>query len=287
MTFVLFTDNLADLDVPAACRAAREAGFDGLDLTLRPGGHVRPEDAEAGLAEARRAADAAGATLPMVSTAIADADSPHAEAIFAAAAHYGARRLKLGYWDYRPFGTLARQIDECRARLERIIPLGRRYHVRPCVHCHSGRYVASGGPLLYLVLRDFDPADVGAYVDPMHMTIEGGRNVWELGLDLLAPWVALVGVKNFRWLPADRDAAGQRRWRWEYCPLADGMAPLPEFFAHLDRLKYDGIVSLHSEYKGESSFRRLTTPELLEQSAADLAFAKKLAASRHPGEASR
>ena len=278
MRYVLFTDNLADLNLSAACRAAKAAGFDGLDLTLRPGGHVPPENAEVGLAAAKREADAAGVSIPMVSTAITDVDSPHAEAVFAAAAHYGARFLKLGYWEYRPFGTLAAQIDDARARLGRLIGLGRKYQVLPCVHCHSGRFVASGGPLLYLVLKDFAPGEVGAYVDPMHMTIEGGRSVWELGLDLLAPWVSLVGVKNFRWLPAGRDAHGQRRYRWEYCPLADGMAPLPEFMAYLRGMKYDGVVSLHSEYKGETSFERLDTPALLEQSAADLRYLKGLTA---------
>ena len=274
--FVLFTDNIADLTVAQACAAAKAAGFDGLDLTLRPGGHVRPEDAERGLAEARRIADDAGVTIPMVTTGITDTDSPYAEAIFAAAAHYGARKLKLGYWPYRPFGTLALQIDECRARLERLVRLGDRYKVLPCVHPHSGRNVASSGPLLYLVLKGFGPGDVGAYVDPMHMTIEGGVAGWELGLDLVAPWVALLGVKNYRWLAADRDARGQQRYRWEYVPLEDGQAPLFEILSYLQLLKFDGIASLHSEYKGESSFRRLSTPELLEQSAADLRYLKKL-----------
>ncbi len=276
MQFVLFTDNLADLTIPQACTEAKKAGFDGLDLTLRPGGHVLPEHAEMGLAEAKRMADSLGATIPMISTGVTDIDSPHAEAIFAAAAHYGARRLKLGYWDYQPFGTAAKQIDQARGKLDRVIKLGRKYHVLPCVHCHSGRFVASGGPLLSLILKDFDPRDVGAYVDPMHMSIEGGRSVWEIGLDLLAPWIALAGIKNYRWLPAARDERGQQRFRWEYCPLADGQAPLPEFLDYLKRLNYDGIISLHSEYKGESSFRRLTTPELLAQSARDLAYVKRL-----------
>jgi sugar phosphate isomerase/epimerase len=116
----------------------------------------------------------------------------------------------------------------------------------------------------------------GAYVDPMHMAIEGGHADWEMGLDLVAPWLALMGIKNFRWLPAERDAHGQRCWRWEYCPLADGQAPLPEFVCYLKRLGYNGIISLHSEYKGETSFRRLCTPELLDQSATDLRYLRSL-----------
>jgi sugar phosphate isomerase/epimerase len=276
MKFVLFSDNLADLCVAGACERARAAGFDGVDLTVRPGGHVPPEAAEVGLAEARRAADAAGLVIPMISTAVTDVDSPHAEAIFAAAAHYGARLIKLGYWEYRPFGTLAAQIEQARRKLRRVVELARKYHVLPCVHCHSGRFVAAGGPLLYEVIRGFAPSEVGAYVDPMHMTIEGGRSGWEMGLDLVAPWLALVGMKNFRWLPAGRDRRGQARWRWEYCPLAEGQAPLPEFMDYLRTLKYDGVASLHSEYKGETSFRRLNTPELLAQSAADLRYLKTL-----------
>ncbi len=278
MQFVLFTDNLADLSVEQACRAAKQAGFDGLDLTLRPGGHVLPENAEMGLAEARRIADAEGVTVPMISTGVVDIDSPHAEAIIAAAAHYGARQVKLGYWPYEPFGSLSVQLDEARKKLERVARLAAKYHVLPCVHCHSGRLIAAGGPMLYLVLKGFAPGEVGAYIDPMHMTIEGGVSCWELGLDLLAPWIALVGVKNFRWYAAERDARGQQRFNWQYVPLADGQAPLPEFMGYLRQLKYDGVVSLHSEYKGASSFRRLSTPELVAQSAADLKFLTTLLA---------
>ncbi len=58
--------------------------------------------------------------------------------------------------------------------------------------------------------------------------------------------------------------------------MGEGQAPLPEFFGYLKRLAYDEVISLHSEYKGETSFRRLGTPELLEQSAADLRFVKAL-----------
>lgn len=270
MQFVLFTDNLSSLSITEVCKEAKQAGFDGLDLTLRPGGHVPPENAEMGLAEAKRIADEVGVSIPMVTTAVTDVDNPHAEQIFASAAHYGARRLKLGYWHYEPFGTIRKQLGAARGRLERLAKLGEKYHVLPCVHCHSGRVLANGGPMLYLILKDFEPGKVGAYVDPMHMTAEGGIAGWEMGLDLLAPWIALVGVKNFRWKESGRDPKGQAKFSAEYVPLQDGQAPLPEFMGYLKALKYDGVVSLHSEYKG------IGVRELLDQSAKDLVYFKSI-----------
>ena len=276
MQFVLFTDNLADLGIREVCRAAKKAGFDGLDLTLRRGGHVLPENAEKGLAEAHEIADAEGVAIPMVSTGVTAADAPFAEDVLAAA-HVRMQSIKLGYWRYQPFGTLAKQLDEARKQLEGIVELASRYQVRPCVHIHSGP-ILSNGPLLYLLLKDFSPDDVGAYVDPMHMSYEGGNSGWEMALDLLAPWIALVGVKNYTIVPTERDSFGQQRFQAKYVPLADGIAPLPQFFQRLKQIGYDGIVSLHSEYKGRGSFRKLTTPELLEQSAADLRYLKQVLA---------
>lgn len=266
MQLVLFTDNLADLKLPEVCAQAKHAGFDGLDLTLRPGGHVLPENAEVGLSEAKRIADAAGVTIPMITTALTDVDSPHAESIFAAAAHYGATRLKLGYWRYEPFGTLAKQLDDAHGKLERLARLGEKYNVLPCVHIHSGKVLACSGAIAYLILREFKPGRVGAYVDPMHMCVEGGLAGWEMGLDLLAPWVALVGVKNFKWFEKGRDDKGQARFEVDYVPLQDGQAPLPQFVARLKQLKYDGVYSFHSEYK------HVTVQQTLEMSKKDLAY---------------
>src|SRR5687768_3697047 len=151
MQFVLFTDNLADLSVRAACRAAKGAGFDGLDLTLRAGGHVDPAKAQAGLAEAHAIADEEHVTIAMVSTAITDVDSPHAEAVVSAA-HHRIRNFKLGYWRYEGFGNLTKQLNDARRKLERLVQLCTRYGIRPCVHIHSGP-ILSNGPLLYLLLK--------------------------------------------------------------------------------------------------------------------------------------
>ena len=276
MKYALFTDNLADMKIEQVCREVRKRGFDGLDLTLRPGGHVLPKNAEMGLAHAHQVAMREKVEILMASTGINGTDSPFARDVIASCAHYGVRQIKLGYWRYQPFGSLLKQIDTARRKLEGHIKLTSRFGIQPCVHVHSGRILANGGSILYLILKDFDPKTVGAYVDPMHMTVEGGLSGWEMGLDLVAPWVSLVGIKNFQWKPKGRDDHGQARFRTVYVPLADGQAPLPNFVARLKELKYDGTVSLHSEYKGGSSFRSLTSVELLDQSAVDLKYFKRI-----------
>jgi sugar phosphate isomerase/epimerase len=134
--------------------------------------------------------------------------------------------------------------------------------------------VLSNGPLLYTLLKDYSPADVGAYLDVMHMTLEGGRSGWEMTLDMVAPWVAVVGIKDFVFRPTERDAHGQQRFQTEFVAVGDGMAPFPEFFARLKQIRFDGIVSFHAEYKKPP--RPLTTPQLLEQSTKDLQFLKRL-----------
>lgn len=261
--FVLFTDNLADLSLQEACRAARGAGFDGVDLTVRPGGHVLPENADKGLLEARRIADGEGVSIPMISTAVNDTDSPFAATIFDRAAEIGVERIKLGYWRYEPFGTAADQFQEARRKLERIVTGIVKSGPVPCVHVHSGNNLANGGAMVYLLLKDFQPTEAGAYVDPMHMSVEGGLSGWEIGLDLVAPWLALVGLKNYRWKETKGGEGQMARYSTEYVPLAEGMAPVDRFAARLQELGYTGIYSFHSEYKGGSSFRSLTTPELL------------------------
>src|SRR5687768_5304447 len=95
MQWVMFSKHLAPLSVPEAGAAVRELGFDGLDLTVRPGGHVLPENVKEALPAAVTALRDMGLTIPMITTGIVDAEESHADAIFATAAACGIRRLKL------------------------------------------------------------------------------------------------------------------------------------------------------------------------------------------------
>jgi sugar phosphate isomerase/epimerase len=273
--FCAFTESFQSWPIPKVCEKFREIGLDGLDLTVRPGGHIPPEKAAKELPPAAKAAKENDVRILMLTTNITDADK-HAEEILAACGELGIDRVKLGYYRYEGFGDLLKQIDESRAKIERVAKLAQKHNVLPCVHIHSGATIPGNGPAAYLLLRDFKPAEVGAYVDPMHMTIEGGSDGWRQGLDLLAPWISLSSMKNCIWVSQGRDKHGQELWAARKCPVADGIAPIPDFIGILQKIGYHGLYSMHSEYQGGGSWKSLSVDECLDQTKADFDYVKGL-----------
>lgn len=274
MQFVMFSKMLQEFSVGEAARRIKGLGFDGVDLTVRPKGHVLPENVGRDLPAAIGAIHAHGLIVPMATTAITRATDPHAEAVVEAAAGQGTRLLKLGYWNAVK-GKLRDAIDGARVALDGLERLAEKHQVTFGIHNHRGPgYVNCQPAVIVELLRGRDPNRIAAYFDAGHAAVEGGSGGWRQNLELLAPRIRMIAVKDFGW----KSAPGKVKavWESEYLPLKDGLVAWPEVFDALARLKFEGPVSLHSEYQGAHSWRSLTTPELIEQTALDLAFVKSL-----------
>jgi len=275
----MFSKHLAPLSVEDAAKTVADIGFEGLDLTVRPGGHVEPENVREQLPAAVEAVRALGLDIPMITTSIVSAQDAHADAIFATAAACGIHDLKLGYWQYEGFGSVRRQMEEIKDALDGIAELASRHGVRANLHIHSGDFMTADAAVVWQFLVGRDPDVIGAYIDPGHMAVEGGAAGWRIGMDLLTPWINIVAIKDMAWEHSFDEALGKERWRTRMVPLTQGLVPWPEVFAHLDDIGFDGTVSLHSEYQGSHSWRDLTLDELLAQTREDLAYIKGVIAS--------
>lgn len=273
---VMFSKHLGALPVSKAGQAMKELGFQGVDLTVRPGGHVLPESAATALPDAVRRLKEIGMEVPMITTGIVSAADRCTEPIMAAAAAQHIREVKLGYWSYRPFGMLQAQMDAARKAMDGIEALARKHGVRASIHIHSGDYLSAEAGNVHLLLEDRDPHHAGAYLDPGHMTLEGGAGGWKQGIDLLQHYISMVAVKSYGFFP-ERDAArGETRWEHRIVPLREGTVRWREVFACLKQLGWDGIVSFHSEYQGRDSFKDLTTDEVIAQTRDDLAYLRPI-----------
>lgn len=270
----VFTKSFQDRPIPEVCRIFKQIGAKGLDLTVRPGGHIDPQNVVQELPQASQAAKEAGVKIFFLTTAITDPDET-ARKLLATASDLGITRIKLGYYRYKNFGKMAQEMDAVKKRLAAVTKMAKPFGVLPCVHIHSGNSIPSHGTHLYELIKDFSPEEIGAYVDPQHMTKEGGVDGWRQGLDLLGPWIALSSMKNFAWERTERDKHGQQLWRTINVPVADGVCPVPEYLAALHKLGYQGVISMHSEYKGKHSFKQLDTDGCIAQTKQDIQFVRQ------------
>lgn len=275
----MFSKMLGVFPIDKAGDIIADLGFVGVDLTVRPGGHVLPENVRVDLPKAVKTLAERNLAVPMITTAVTDASEPYAEDIFAVASECGIPRLKLGYWAYHGFGTIHSQLDQMRKQLEGIAKLARKYLVLPAVHIHSGDYLSANPATLYDVIHNFDPKEIGAYIDPGHMTAEGGISCWRQGIDLLQKYISMVAVKSFGWFKEVDESTGEAVWHAKLVPLKDGTVRWRQVFQCLKQIGFDGPVSVHSEYQGSHSWRDLTVEQLIEQTREDLAYLKSAAAS--------
>lgn len=269
MELVMFSKMLkrtGGLSVDEAGERIADLGFDGVDLAVRPGGHVEPEDTVDRLPEAIATLEGKGLSVPMITTGITSADEEHTKEIFATAEAEGIDYLKLGYWRYDGLGSIHDGLDAMREDLAGIRELGASYDVTPAVHTHSGPFLSANPAFLWETLREGDPDELGIYIDPGHLTLEGGRSVRDMNLDLVGEYVAMVSVKDVGWV-----REGSDEWDNVMLPLGEGMVPWSSVFDDLRALGFDGPVSVHSEY-GD-----LDLDALVEQTGADLAYLCRVA----------
>ena len=220
MKFMMFVKHLQSLPIEQAAAGMRELGFAGMDLTVRPSGIVKPADVRKELGRVVRVVATHGLRVPLITTDVLRADDD-AIAIFETAADLGIGEIKLGYHKYTVFGTFRQTLDQMRRDLDAVENLAKRLKIRANLHIHSGDHMTAQAAIVWDLIRDRDPAAIGAYVDPGHMFTEGGRDVWRQGLDLLGDRIALVSVKDVAWAPvAGSDPNKPRHGKFRWCRLA-------------------------------------------------------------------
>lgn len=280
MDLCVFAKHLQAWPLEACADRVRAAGFDGLDLTVRPGGYVEPGDGlEPRLAAAVDRVRAAGLKIPLITTGITSATDSAAAMTMHAAAALGINELKLHYWPWDGRRPLVDAVEEANRELDGLEKLALAAGVRINLHNHSGDFVTHSAAAMERLLNGRDPKAVGAYLDPAHFTLEGGLAGWRSSLTTLAPRATLLAVKDFRWVEGPTGSTGPQERRW--VPVGEGNVRLAEAIAVMLDSGFNGPVSIHAEYQGRWSWRELDAQAVLDQAVADRnAFLRALESAR-------
>lgn len=268
-TICFFSKHLPDLNYPELAKALKDFGFPGVDLTVRPKGHVLPENAERDLPKAVEALRAEGIAIPMITTGLTSASDPAARPTLYTAAKLGVPLYKLGYYRYGDLTRLDETLGRIKREVEGLAAMGRHAGIQGGFHTHSGSTVGAVMWDNWWIQRDVDPKWMSYYFDPCHATIEGGSWGWKVGYHRLADRITMVSIKDFYWEKHNGE------WKIRMCPLGEGMVRFAEFFKMLAADRFAGPLSLHFEYEIEGSTEAARHEKTMAAIAKDLAFVQK------------
>ena len=239
---LFFSKHLPDLGWRDLGSAVRQAGFDGVDLTVRRGGHVLPPTVTEDLPRAVAAIRDAGSTVMMLTTEITQPGDATAGPVLQAARACDVRRLKAGYYRYA-FADVKRELAEATDAFRGLVGMAAKAGVLLAYHNHSG-YI--GGPVwdALQMIQGLPAEATGLYFDVRHATVEGGEAGWRVALQRAVPHLRMLAVKDFYW-----EKRPDGRWRVVDCPLGEGMVDWKTFAAEIRAAGYSGPISLHLEYE--------------------------------------
>ncbi|WP_158977046.1 sugar phosphate isomerase/epimerase [Cellulophaga sp. L1A9] len=269
----LFSKHLQFLKYTEMSEAALDMGFNGLDITVRKGGHVAPENVATDLPKVAKAMRAVGLSTTLITTNITDATAPETYNILETASTLGFNNYRMGWLEYPETISIPESIENFILQFEQLEILNKKLNITGSYQNHAGIHV--GAPIwdIYQIIKDRNPEFIASQYDIRHAVVEGGTN-WPLGLRLLHKHIKCIVIKDFKW--------GQENGVWTpiNVPLGEGMVDFKSYFLLLKKYGLTNIpISLHCEYDlggAEHGKKEITLPktEVFKRIKKDLDFLK-------------
>jgi L-ribulose-5-phosphate 3-epimerase len=239
----LFSGSVQGLEYSELPLIAKQMGFDGVDLTVRPGGHVEPRLSNVDLVRAIEEVRGPGLEVPVITTALTTPFDPTVLPVVAIAGHTQVNLFIAGF--FRP------QNPNYKRDIGGLISVGSRYGMAIALHNYTAEDAGETSWDAVELVAGFDPKWSSLYFDPIH-----ARDQWEGELKRNLPRLRAVALKDFQLVE------GQAK----PCPLGQGIVDWPKFFGILAQAKYYGPLSLRMTYHPKDEVASLTK---------DCAFAHK------------
>lgn len=271
----VFSKHIQWLEYGPMAEAAADIGFTGIDLTVRPKGHVLPENVKRDLPKAVKAIQKNGLEAVMMTTAISDPDDPATEAILKTAADLGIRYYRMGWIPYEKGISLGENLSSIKNRLEKLAKLNEEAGIKGAYQNHAGDKFGAALWDLAQILDEMDTQWIGCQYDIRHGKVEGA-NTWPITLQRIGKYINTLDIKDFVWEETDKG------FRVKNVPLGEGIVDFNSYLGMISEMKIQAPFSIHYEYDlggaehGQRENLKLSPEEIFAAMRKDLKFFKKL-----------
>jgi sugar phosphate isomerase/epimerase len=237
----VFSKHLQFLNYQDMAEVAAEIGFDGVDLTVRPRGHVLPERVESDLPKAVEAIRKTGLAHTMMTTAVENAANSTDKKLLETASKVGIEFYRMNWLSYPDKKNIPDAITGFQQTIKDLGELNKKLKITGCYQNHSGDRAGASIWELWDMVQKADHQYTGVQYDIRHAVVEGGLS-WRNGLRLIQPHIKILALKDFVWEKKNGNYVVQN------VPLGDGMVDFKTYFSLLKEYNINVPVSLHYEY---------------------------------------
>jgi L-ribulose-5-phosphate 3-epimerase len=237
----VFSKHLQFLNYQDMADVAKEIGFDGIDLTVRPKGHVLPERVENDLPKAVEAIRKAGLAHSMMTTGVQNAANATDRKLLETAAKAGIEFYRMNWLPYPENKSIPEAIVLFQETIRELSLLNKKLGITGAYQNHSGMRAGASIWELWDMVQKAEKSHMGVQYDIRHAVVEGGLS-WKNGLKLIRPDIKFLAMKDFVW--AKKNGA----YIVQDVPLGEGMVDFKTYFALLKEYSVNVPVSLHFEY---------------------------------------
>lgn len=237
----IFSKHLQFLNYKNMCEAAKEMGFDGIDLTVRPKGHVLPENVTQDLPSATETMRSFDLLPHLLTTSVSDANNELDRRVVEVASQLGYKFYRTGWFKYGKEIDIQESLKIFQEKIQGLSMLNTSLGISGSYQNHSGHYLGASVWDLDKLLEGILPNQIGCQYDIMHSHVEGGKN-WEIDFRLIKDHINTLVVKDFKWGKVNG------KWKPINTQLGEGMVNFKEYFSLLKKYKINVPISLHCEY---------------------------------------
>lgn len=243
-------------------------GADGLELPVRPGYPVSPENMMDELPRAARELERYGQRIYSVA---ASADEETIAACGAAGVPIirVCERVDLG------LGYMA-SVRSIQERYMELLPALKRHNVTIGVQNHCNKFVGSAIGVMHLI-EAFDPAQIAAVLDVAHCGLSGEPE--DMAMDIVWSHLCMVNLKSAFRMRINGPEAEEAEWRIYWTSGRHGYVSWRKTARLLRERGFTGPVCLTAEYSDPSTGGDLTGDAVDRLVSEDVAYAKSLFAS--------
>lgn len=237
----IFSKHLQFLDFKAAAEVAAEIGFSGIDLTVRPKGHIEPAEAEYKLPRAIEEISENGSSCTLITTAIESASNPLDKKLLQTASVQGIKLYRTNWFRYMDDISMIESLLYYQNQIKDLSILNKKLALVGAYQNHAGTSIGSSLWEVSTLLETADKNFFGVQYDIRHAMVEGALS-WPNGIKLVKDQIKTIVLKDYKWVYKNS------KWELVNTPIGEGMVDFISYFKLLKKYDIKVPAILHLEY---------------------------------------